>query len=470
MKKKHFYLILLGLTQYLIGFGQVNQMSTAFDAQKGIPKPTESIVFIKKDGDLVVKDEKIYLLNPNGKTYKANGREAAITEVIRKYKNLYKSQKKAIPNITYVECCKGSNLILLRGQGLDAQTNPDPDDGSAGDNSKNHPPHAGEWGANSFVFSQNPTFLDRSFSPIQLDDCNNCSQIKVAVLDNGVNFDKLSLPNSMFFTRKELDCNSTSNEISGINFTSFGDRYETQDIPHVGIDAQNIFEGIGHGTLVTKIIASNQKVNLKILPMKIMHHGEGVLFDALCALMYAAENNFDVINCSWGVKGKKNEVFEDVIHLLKSKNIVLIASTGNEKSWLTQSANELSKGKFISHYPAMFAHNNHNVISVSNIELGNYGSTYTSLAVANENRHLVDILQDNDNDAYTSYSAALVTALFVSKLEQLKGIQFREASSITNAMKNLKTIFYEQSDIIERTGDVNRFSQGKVIKKIATIR
>lgn len=465
MKKKHFYLILLVLTQCFVAFGQ-NQMSTAFEIDKGINKSPGSDIFISKNGNLVVKDEKIYFLNPNGKTYRDKGRDSAIAEVIRKYKNKYK-----IPYITSTECCKGSNLILLRGPNLHDKTNPDPDDGSAGDNSKNHPPHAGEWESGSFVFSKKRTTSDRNFLPIKDEECNNCSQIKVAVLDNGINFDKLSLPKSMFFTRKELDCNSTINEICGLNFTSFGGKYETEDIPLLGRNNPKIFEEIGHGTLVTKIIASNQKVKLKILPMKIMHHGDGVLFDALCAMMYAAENNFDVINCSWGVKGDKNEVFEDVIHLLKSKNIVLIASTGNDRLTLRPVVENTSH-KFIgnAHYPAMFAHNNHNVISVSNKELGNFGSTYTSLAVENTNEHLINLFQSDDNDKYTSYSAALVTALFVSKLEQIRGIQIRKASSDSDAMKNLKTIFYEQSDIIERTGNEKRFFQGKIIKISAKIR
>ncbi|MFY7912998.1 MAG: S8 family serine peptidase [Emticicia sp.] len=469
MKKKHFYLILIVLLQGPVSFGQLNNMSTAFEYQKDETRPRGSVIFIKKNGDLVVKDEKIYLLNPNGKTYRDKGREAAIMEVIRKYKNLYRSQRKTIPDITYVECCKGSNLILLRGQGLDAQTNPDPDDGSAGDNSKNHPPHAGEWASNSYVFSPKLTTLNRSYSPINEEDCTNCSQIKVAILDNGVNFEKLNLPKSMFFTRKELDCNSTSDEISGLNFTSIGDRFETQDIPLQGSSDPQIFENIGHGTLVTKIIASNQKVRIKILPMKIMHHGDGVLFDALCAMMYAAQNNFDVINCSWGVKGLKNEVFEDVIHLLKSKNIVLIASTGNEKKPLGNVQSGGFNEKYVTHYPAMFAFNNHNVISVSNTELGNFGSTYTSLEVENNNEHLTNIFQLDDNDRYTSYSAALVTALFVSKLEQIRGIQIRYASSTSNAMGNLKTIFCKQSDIIVQTASTNLAPQKKLIKRTAKV-
>ena len=92
----------------------------------------------------------------------------------------------------------------------------------------------------------------------------------------------------------------------------------------------------GHGTYISGIIASslsgvnNDKKNCKLLPVKIIgENGLGTYEDTASGIIWAADNNADIINISAGGYAKSNLLL-DAIDYAISKGCIIIASGGNE--------------------------------------------------------------------------------------------------------------------------------------------
>ena len=150
---------------------------------------------------------------------------------------------------------------------------------------------------------------------------------------------------------------------------------------------------------------------------------------------------------------KKNRVFEKVIQILKANEATVISSTGNNDQPLTELTVE-NNYRGVSHYPAMFAHLNRNVISVT-CNGGNYGANYTSIGV-----------YDTRVD-FTSFGAALITNLLLKKLNKIKDLRANEYLG-DGDFRSLRSIFYEEDDIIlkapQDTTYASRTYQGKQVK------
>lgn len=434
----------------------ISNISHSPNLQLKINHNGDTLIWYKRG--YVVKNQKIVLLNRFGNNYKKYNRTKVINDIKSSYANKLKIDTSEIKIIRACDC---DDLLLLKGTNLHTVSiNSDPGNGSAG-NGFDGNNNEDEIDGGSLV-KKTDTFSKRQPTPPDTFGCKE-KPIRVAILDTGLDITETNFNKSSFFSKKDLLVDLTSDEISGLNFTSVQGRYNISDISDASIN-----RGLGHGTLVTKIISDNMS-NIKILPMKIMNGTNGTLFDALCALLFAYNNDFQVINCSWGHKGEKNLVFEKVIHLLKGKNITLIASAGNDDSNLAEG------GKSISHYPAMFSHNNSNVIGVT-CDTGNYSPIFISIKLqdkdsddAKKNIALRNYVGEN-NTNYTSYSAAYASRLFLSIYPELIQKRAFDTSTTSGNIRSIKYYFY-RSSFVKNTGDEasGKTSENKYIPSSARI-
>lgn len=207
--------------------------------------------------------------------------------------------------------------------------------------------------------------LQKIHAPEAWDISIGSSQIIVAVVDTGVDYNHRDLQQNMWVNEAELngivgrddDRNGYIDDIYGYNFI-----YNNNDPA----------DDHGHGTHVAGIIAAkgNNKLDIagicwsaRIMALKFMGSGgEGTTADVILALHYAVENGADIISNSWG-SNSESKALKDAIDYAYSQGVILVAAAGNDNSNLP-------------HYPAGYE----NVFSVTATDiddnrwpLSNYG-------------------------------------------------------------------------------------------------
>ncbi|MFV9510865.1 S8 family peptidase [Tepidibacillus sp. LV47] len=168
----------------------------------------------------------------------------------------------------------------------------------------------------------------------------------------------------------------------------------------------------GHGTHVAGIIAANTNNGQgiagitwynKIMPIKVLDQsGAGTLFDVAQGIIWATDHGADVINLSLG-NYAESKYLHDAILYAYSKNVVLVAATGNDNT------NQLS-------YPAAYPE----VIGVSAIapdeqraEFSNYGKYVDVVAPG------VNIASTYPNNRYAALSGTSMASPHVAALAAL---------------------------------------------------
>ena len=139
-----------------------------------------------------------------------------------------------------------------------------------------------------------------------LEKKGNLPEVKVAVIDSGINTDNKYLKN-----RYSNDGYNFLDNNTDINDTQY------------------------HGTMVSGIIADCTSSNVKVMPLKVNgESGSGKLSDVNRAIYYAIEHNADVINMSLSAVDSKHTltILDDAIDEAVSKGIVVVVAAGNQAS------------------------------------------------------------------------------------------------------------------------------------------
>ncbi len=204
----------------------------------------------------------------------------------------------------------------------------------------------------------------------------NEGDLTVAVIDVGVDYTHPSLTPFIWQNENEVlnqdddDGNCLPDDVQGYNFTG-----KNTD----PIDAVN-----GHGTHVAGIVLKDVPADSDIRLINLKSHddeGFGVLFDALCGIYYAADQEAKVINLSWGYTGLPSPLLESAIFRAGGDcGALVVASAGNDGSDNDQTP----------HYPSSFELDN--LISVAALNLtedellpeSNYGVVSVDLAAPGE--------------------------------------------------------------------------------------
>lgn len=157
--------------------------------------------------------------------------------------------------------------------------------------------------------------------------------VKIAVLDTGVNLNHRELAGKL------VDAADFVN-IRGLDTTEFiGDLTDNDEIPE---------DEVGHGTHVSGIIAArgiemDEGVcpNCRIMPVRVLATmkngrkvmGAGIIDNINTGIKWAVDNGADIINMSLGIKHAGGGLpHEDVIKYALSKNVTIVAASGNDGS------------------------------------------------------------------------------------------------------------------------------------------
>lgn len=199
------------------------------------------------------------------------------------------------------------------------------------------------------------------------------SSIKLAILDSGIN--------------SELETNS-------FNVVK---KFNTFD------SSSNVNDNFGHGTAVASIITNvPQNKNIKIYDIKVLNEsGTGDVRNLITGIEWAIEESVDIINVSLG-SHQHNQLLKDVIRKALQKDIIIVASSGN------------NYGLFID-YPAKYD----GVISVSalknnNEKIFNNESEKIDLVDFGMNIEAINNNGTTENFSGTSFATANVTKKIIS--------------------------------------------------------
>ncbi len=229
----------------------------------------------------------------------------------------------------------------------------------------------------------------------------NEGDLTVAVIDVGVDYTHPSLSPFIWQNENETlnqaddDGNCLPDDVQGYDFTG-----KNTD----PIDAVN-----GHGTHVAGIVLKDILAVSDIRLINLKSHddeGFGVLFDALCGIYYAADQEAKVINLSWGYTGLPSSLLESAIFRAGGDcGALVVASAGNDGSDNDQTP----------HYPSSYELDN--LISVAALNLteddllpaSNYGLISVDLAAPGE--RIMSTLPGNEFGfkSGTSMAAAAVS-------------------------------------------------------------
>ena len=166
------------------------------------------------------------------------------------------------------------------------------------------------------------------------DTCRGSSEVVVAVLDTGVDYNHPDLRSNLWTNEAEQkglpgvddDDNGYIDDLRGYNFA-----YSDND----PIDDH------GHGTACAGIVAAvgNNGTDMagvcwiaRIMPVKILTSaGDGSAADAVPAIYYAVANGADIISGSWGGAESSNAL-RDAIAYAHEEGVVVVAAAGNSGS------------------------------------------------------------------------------------------------------------------------------------------
>jgi subtilisin family serine protease len=155
--------------------------------------------------------------------------------------------------------------------------------------------------------------------------------IKVAVLDTGANLDHKELQGKIVKRADFVD-------LEGLNTSDFvGDIKGYDDVPE---------DEVGHGTHVSGIIAGRGlemdegvAPECEVMAVRVLATmkngprlvGAGIIDNINAGIKWAVDNGADVINMSLGIRHTGGGLpHEDVIRYALSKNVVVVAASGND--------------------------------------------------------------------------------------------------------------------------------------------
>jgi len=242
------------------------------------------------------------------------------------------------------------NYVLIKDEALQSST---PDWLSLlGDQAANLPAEV----LANLLAGQKPTnaFADINFVGFKKANPSNLKEVKVAVIDSGIDFGHPDLKNMVaknlsecnadggtnYDSRDDLDDNGVPGDCLGWNFTVH------KNDPRAKLP----MDDAGHGTHVAGIIAAeihnNFGVaglgnNIKIVPIKVLHSDEGseeakqIAFTDRVArgILYAIKRDVDVINLSLGwLRQSDTKYLREAVNSALARGIPVIAAAGNNAS------------------------------------------------------------------------------------------------------------------------------------------
>lgn len=173
------------------------------------------------------------------------------------------------------------------------------------------------------------------------DITNGSSDIIIAIVDSGINWNVTALPLENRWENEleksgspgiDDDNNGFIDDIYGYDFIEF-DEDPTTDQIYGEID--------GHGTMVSSVIISDDDIvngiapNVQLMTVRVLDsNGTGYFSEIYQGMDYAIKNNADIINLSLGTNadiwGFIDNLMEQLTYKAKYYNVSIVVSAGNE--------------------------------------------------------------------------------------------------------------------------------------------
>jgi subtilisin family serine protease len=258
------------------------------------------------------------------------------------------------------------------------------------------------------------------------------SNVVVAIIDSGVDYNHPDLKENMWVNPGEVPNDGIDNDKNGyvddVNGWNFAD------------NDNDPYDNIYHGTHIAGITGANGNSEvsgvskiLKIMAIKfISGDGYGRTSDAISGIMYAVRNGAKILNNSWG-SYQYSQALRDAIEYSNKSNTLFVAAAGND------GVNTDTTPHYPSNYPAP------NILSIGATD--EYDS---SASFSNYGTDSVDIMSPGTEilsttpDGYSTYSGTSMSAPFVSGIAALLLSQYPTLSGF-----HLKRIIMESTEPIE---------------------
>jgi Subtilisin-like serine proteases len=166
--------------------------------------------------------------------------------------------------------------------------------------------------------------------------------IKIAVIDSGVDINNPDLKNNIWVNQKEIPGNGLDDDHNGfIDDVNGFDFVNNVPDPSPKFDTGWTEAGISHGTMVAGIIGAegnNGKgvtgVTWKssIMPLRVLNDkGEGKISSVVRAIDYAVANGADIINLSFVTYNYSDSLYNAIARAYRA-GVIVVAAAGNDQS------------------------------------------------------------------------------------------------------------------------------------------
>lgn len=183
-----------------------------------------------------------------------------------------------------------------------------------------------------------------------------------------------------------------------------------------------------HGNHISSLILKdvNPETPIGILPVKAFgEDGSGTLFDMICGIHYALDNNARVINISAGYTGEKSDLLEAALDRSRKEKAIIVTAAGNGDE---NGGFSLDDKSF---YPAVLDHNN--MVVVGSItpndklsKFSNYSESHVDILAYGECIKGAGLGGDTEILSGTSQSTALVTREIAIQIAHVPSSSFKE--------------------------------------------
>jgi parallel beta-helix repeat protein len=170
-------------------------------------------------------------------------------------------------------------------------------------------------------------------APEAWDISTGSSEVIVAVVDTGIDYNHRDLQVNMWINGNEIPGNEIDDDGNGYIDDIYGYDFINNDSDPIDDE--------GHGTHCSGSIAAEGDNgldiagvcwNARIMALKFLgSDGYGSTSDAVTAFNYAVENGADVISNSWG-GGDYMQSMQDAIDYAHSQGVIMVAAAGNDDS------------------------------------------------------------------------------------------------------------------------------------------
>lgn len=164
------------------------------------------------------------------------------------------------------------------------------------------------------------------------------SNIVIGISDSGADQNHEDINPNLFRFWGEIPDNGIDDDGNGYVDDFMGVNLQSQNSGGTG--GGNTSSANIHGLEVSGIAgakANNEKGIIgvgnkcRIFPIKITPGNSATLPFAYESIIYAALNQFDVLNCSWGAEKRPSPIEQSIVDYAIANNVVIVASAGNKE-------------------------------------------------------------------------------------------------------------------------------------------